>query len=115
MTTKPNGRDHHDGLPNNQVRDLVADGLRSPRCSVGAATGSEFSEQYREHRVGQINKAEGDLRDFDQGQALNGIIEQFGWRRHDVSDLVSYDPKTYREFIGTDEERAARYPEKTGD
>jgi hypothetical protein len=99
---------HHDGLPHNQIRDLIATEERDQDVSNGFYGAPEF----RAMLVARIAETQRALAAFDKGAALRQIAKQFGWTEHDVSDFVTYDAKSYHGFYGTDEEFKAVYPEE---
>lgn len=98
---------HHDGLPNNQVRDLLAVEVKNHEVAQGLYGVDEF----RDFLVKEVEKAKRVLAAYDKGRGLKAILAQFGWKEHDISDYVEYDKETYHGFIGTDEERKTVYPE----
>lgn len=106
MTTDPT-QEHHKGLPNDQVRDLIATEFRNPNV---AAACFDPEGALRAMLVNNLNAARERLADHDRGVALKTILVKFGWKEHDVSESVNYRRDTYRPFIGTDEEKEARYP-----
>lgn len=110
MTNDPTQR-HHEGLPNDQVRDLLAAEIRSSpdvQMSLYADDG-----KLREILVRNVEQAQAKLDAHDKARGLKQIMDQFGWKEHDISDYVDYDQTTYRPFIGTEAERKERYPDET--
>jgi hypothetical protein len=101
---------HHDGLPNNQIRDLLAAEERDTDVSMGLYTSND---DFRAMLVSNVEIAKKKLAAYDRGQALKSVMDKFGWKLHDVSEFVEFNSKTYRSFVGTDEERKAVYPDET--
>lgn len=99
---------HHDGLPHADVRNIIADGLRDHKVSLGFYSGN--SVEARSALIERIEAAKRQLEAFDKGQGLLAIAQAFDFREFDVSDLVSYNSETYRAFIGTVDEAHERYP-----
>lgn len=100
---------HHEGLPNNQVRDLLANEARDTDVMLGCFAPNDG---FRDMLVRNVEEARKKLLAYDRGQALKSIMDRFGWKFHDVSSHVTYNGKTYRNFVGTDEERQQVYPDK---
>lgn len=100
---------HHNYLENKQIRDLLAAEERDVDVSLGLYT---TDDQFRNLLVSNLEAARKKLVAYDRGQAFKSVMDKFGWKVHDVSEWVNYNPLTYRSFIGTDEERERVYPEK---
>ena len=96
---------HHDGLPNDQIRDLLAAEERDADVSMGLYG---TNDAFREMLVRNVEEARQRLLAYDRGQAFKSILDKFGWKIHDVSDYVAFNNKTYRPFVGTAEERKRR-------
>lgn len=109
MTSDPT-QEHHNGLSNNQIRDLLAAEERDTDVSMGLYGASD---PFREMLVRNVEEARKKLVAYDRGLAFKSILDKFGWKIHDVSDYVEFNNKTYRSFVGTDEERKVRYPDGT--
>ena len=106
MTDDPT-HDHHKDLDHAELRDLVAESLR------GNHWGFERHEAVERILVEAVEKAQRGLDKYYEAVAWGIILRKFGWETHDVSDDVPYNSETYRCFVGTDEEREARYPGET--
>lgn len=101
---------HHDGLPNNQIRDLLAAEERDTDVSMGLYTSND---EFRDMLVRNVEEARKKLVAYDRGQALKSVLDKFGWTVHDISEFVEFNSKTYRSFIGTEAERDEIYPPNT--
>ena len=100
---------HHEYLPNKQIRDLLAEEERDVDVSMGLHT---TNDEFRDMLVRNVEEARKKLVAYDKGQAFKSILDKFGWTVHDVSEFVEFNGKTYRSFIGTDEERKRIYPDE---
>ena len=104
-------REHHEGLADRGLRDLVADQLRFDKHGTGMGfhcTGNP--ERLRASLEASARKAQETLDGFDAGRGLRKVVDLLGWDVHDVSDHVAYDSKAYRDFVGNREELMQRYP-----
>ena len=99
---------HHQGLPDDQVRDLIARTIK-PAAITGFWS---KNDDYERMLVERVEKAVKELEGYRLGRSMRQIAEQFGWDAFDVSEYVAYDKDTYVDFVGTREELAQIYPEK---
>jgi ribosomal protein S20 len=87
----------HDGLENSEIRTYLSKTLHTTMHN-GAFGGSE------EYIKEQIEKLQKQLEQVKIRMAIEQLIKQNGWKWWDISDEISYDPKTYFDFVGTPEE-----------
>lgn len=99
--------DHHKGLKDSTLRDLIAREMRDPFMRVGPE-----NDEYRQLLVEKLEKAKRELEAYDLSTAFQRILSLVGWKLHDVSDYVGggYNQNTYLDFVGTEQECAERYP-----
>lgn len=98
---------HHEGLPHEEIRDMIASKIKSAPVHVGFWSNDP---EYRAIMVANLKAAQQQIEDFDLGRGLRIVANSLGLREYDVSDRVSYNKETYHAFIGTPEEVTKVYP-----
>lgn len=93
-------KDIHNGLDKKEIRDFLA----KMRIKEGSSCNYMPLEVISTLEKQIIHNQEVIL-NIKAYSAINELIKSCGWNTFDVSnDISKYDPKTYFEFIGTDEE-----------
>jgi len=89
----------HDDFEEKDIRDFL--GRQYQRTSMQALSGSV---EWIENEIARLQKQ---LKSVREHLAVKELLKMQGWEAFDISDEVPYNPDTYFNFVGTEQEYEA--------